>query len=279
MKIVLHSYSFRTYSLEAAFVNAQRFGWDGLELFLSDFDREHVEDDLPRCVALGGAYAMPIHCVDFWGDFINDDSRRVEESVRQTEREISACAQNGISLLNGAAGTLAGDPDDYQRNGSVRARDVHYDRATEALRHLGAVAARHGIRLSLETHMNTLHDTLTSLTRLLDRVGLDNVQACPDPANLFCIDATPRDPEALDMLAGRIGHFHTKNCTGLGGHFSFHTKLADGEIDLFQYIQKLADLGYDGGLCVDYCGQGDPHVVAEQDATYLRRCLDRLATS
>jgi len=52
MRIVMHSYTFRTYELEEAFRNARRFGWDGLELQPCHFDRDRIETELPAAVAL-----------------------------------------------------------------------------------------------------------------------------------------------------------------------------------------------------------------------------------
>ncbi len=280
MQLVMHSYTFRGYPLREAFANARRFGWDGIELQPCHFDRERIDTELPAAIELGHGFGIPIACVDFGGDFINDDPRIVEREVVAMEREIDACARAGIRLMNGGAGSLAVDKHDYGKNGSALATEAHYARAAEAFRHLGQRAARHGMTLVFEIHMNCIHDTIASTVRLLDLIGLDNVRANPDSGNMFATSTAEKDPETLDRLAGRIGYFHFKNCEALaGGGYNFSVKLADGHIDTYKWLAKLDALGYDGPVCVEYCGAGDPHPAAEQDQRYVRQCLAWIADS
>jgi len=276
MHVVMHSYTFRTYPLEEAFVNAQRFGWDGIELQPCHFNRDRIETELPAAIELGKGYGVPIRCVDFGGDFINDDPAVVEAAVEQVAREIEVCAGCGVRLMNGGVGSLTADAQDWGKNGSALAKDIHYARAADALKHVGAVAAKHGIRLVLEIHMNNLHDTIASTARLLDRVGLDSVMANPDPGNMFGTSTAEKDPEQLELLSGRIGYFHFKNCLAAGGAYDYSVKLADGHIDTYKWLAKLVALGYDDAVCIEYCGAGDPHVAAQEDLAYLRRLLEWL---
>lgn len=270
----MHSYTFRDYPLEAACENAARFDWDGLELQQAHFDQDALEHDLPRCKEIAGRHGIPIGCVDFSGDFINDDPKIVEHSVERVALNLAICAQHGVLLMNGFTGFLVTDPTDFGKNGSALATGVHYDRAAEALRHLAEVAGRHGVRLALEIHMNTIHDTVASTARLLDLVKSPHIVANPDPGNLFATSTAEKDADALDKLEGRIGYFHFKNCVERDGVYDFSVRLAEGHIDFFKYVQKLVQIGYNGPVCVEYCGAGDPHVAAEQDIQYLRRCLE-----
>jgi len=274
MDIVMHSYTFRTYPLREAFVYAQRFGWDGVELQPCHFDRDHIDTELPDAIALGQQYGVPIRCVDFGGDFINEDAGVVEAAVGRMENEIAVCAANGVRLMNGGAGSLTEEGNDYGQNGSALATEAHYERAAEAFRHLGALAAKHEITIVFEIHMNALHDTIASTARLLELIGADNVKANPDPGNMFATSTAERDPEALEQIAGRIGYFHFKNCEEIAGAYNYSVKLADGHIDACKWLSKLVSMGYDGPVCIEYCGAGDPHVAAEQDLAYLRRCLE-----
>ena len=49
--------------------------------------------------------------------------------------------------------------------------------------------------------------------------------------------------------------------------------LADGHIDTYKWLQKLRDLKYAGPICVEYCGEGDPHTAAKRDLRYLNDCM------
>lgn len=274
MQVVMHSYTFRTYGREEAFRCAKRFGWDGVELQPCHFDRAKIETELPDVVALGRSYDMPVACVDSGGDVIGDDPKAIEATVARVEHDLEVCAANGITLVNGGVGALRGDNPEYGANGSVLATDVHYARAADAYRHLGGVAARLGISIVFEIHMFSLHDTIASTARLLDEIGLDNVKANPDPGNMFSTSTAERNPEALKLLEGRIGYFHLKNCQALpGGQWNYSVTLDNGHIDLYKWVDVLLKLGFDGPICVEYCGAGDPHVAAEKDRQYVDRIL------
>jgi len=274
VQFVMHSYTFRAYSLREAFVNARRFGWDGIELQPCHFNRDRIETELPEAVALGQEYGVSILCVDSGGDFISENPKIIENEVRRMERDIDTCARCGVSLLNGGVGGLVADPGDFGKNGSALAKDVHYERAAEAMKYLGARAAKHGIRIVFEIHMNALVDTIASTARLLEMIALDNVQANPDCGNMFATSTAEKDPESLERLRGRIGYYHLKNCRTIGGGYDFSVRLADGHIDIYKWLEKIVSMGYDGAMCIEYCGAGDPRVAAKEDLQYARRSLE-----
>jgi 3-dehydroshikimate dehydratase len=275
-QFVMHSYTFRNYSLRHAYAAAQRFEWDAIELQRCHFDEADLENSLTAAIKLGGEFQIPVACVDFITDFINKERDIIDQNVRAVETMIRICADHGVPRLNGAIGTLGHHPTDYGKNGSALARGPHYERAAEALKAIGRRAAKHNMEIVLEIHMNTLHDTIKSTARLLDMVGLENVLANPDPGNMFSTSTAERDPEALDALKGRIGFVHLKNCAFRAGEYDYSVRLAEGHIDTFKWLRKLKTLGYKGPLCVEYCGEGDPHAAAKRDRRYLNDCLNLL---
>lgn len=269
-KFVMHSYTFRSYPVEEAFANAERFGWEGIELQPCHFARETIEQDVAYAMELSQKHDIPITCFDFGNDFINEDPKVIEHSVAVMENDIALCARHGIPIMNGGVGVLMQQDNDWGKNGSALATEQHYERAAEAFRHLGKVAARHNIRIVFEIHMNTIHDTISSMAKLLDLIGLDNVMANPDPGNMFGTSTAEKDASELEKLEGRIGYFHFKNCREHDGKYDYSVKLADGHIDLSKWVAQLVKMGYDEPVCVEYCGAGDPHVAAEKDIQYLR---------
>jgi len=269
----MHSYTFRAYSLKRAYGAAQRFGWDGIELQRCHFDEDDLETSLPKAIKLSDRYKIPVACVDFITDFINKDRELIDKNVRTVEKYVKICAKHGVKRLNGAVGTIGHHPTDFGKNGSTMARDAHFDRAAEALRCIGKRAAKHDIQIVIEIHMNTIHDTIATTARLLDKVGMDNVLANPDPGNMFSTSTAERDPDALDQLDGRIGYVHLKNCTFHAGEYDYSVRLADGHIDTFKWLKKFRDIGYRGPMCVEYCGEGDPHAAAKRDLRYLNDCI------
>lgn len=269
----MHSYTFRAYSLKHAYGAAKRFGWDAIELQRCHFDEADLTTSLTAALELGARSDVPVACVDFITDFINKERDVIDQNVRAVDEMIRICAAHGVKRLNGAIGTLGRHPTDFRKNGSALARDAHYERAAEALRCVGRRAAKHNMEIVIEIHMNTLHDTVASTARLLDLIGMDNVLANPDPGNMFSTCEADRNPDTLDRLDGRIGYVHLKNCALRAGEYDYSVRLADGHIDTYRWLLKLRDIDYAGPICVEYCGEGDPHTAAKRDIRYLNDCF------
>ncbi len=278
MDIILHSYTFRDYPLDEAVRAAQRFGYAGLELHQVHFNPSYIEDELPRCQKLAKAQGVPIACVDFKADLVQADAAAANEAANQLKRCIEACSKRGVPRMNGFTGFLVGpQPGDFARNGSAIATEAQYARCAELLDGVAGVAEGLGIALTLEIHMNTIHDTVASTLRLLDLVGSRALLANPDPGNMFATCAEDRKPAALDPLARRVGYFHLKNCRQRHDGFDYSVPLAEGDIDMYRMLQRFPVLGYTGPVCIEYVGNGDPHVRAEADIRYVKNCLEWLS--
>jgi 3-dehydroshikimate dehydratase len=277
VELFLHSYSFRYYPLDHVFAIARESGWDGIELVTWHYDQERVEEELDDAVALGARHGVQVRCVDYIGSFTDDDPDLRAHSLQVVERVIRACARHGISLVNGWAGALVRDPADWRRNGSAAASSSHYELAADAYRRLGRVASEHGVRVAVETHPAAVHDTVAATARMLAMVPDPAVVANPDPGNTYILGEAERDPAILDTLAGRIGYFHMKNCLPGDGQPNFTVDTAHGYIDNVAWMTKLTELGGVPALCVEYCGEGDPHPVIAAAPAYVRRCLDLAA--
>jgi sugar phosphate isomerase/epimerase len=273
MKLVLHSYTFRRYPLTHVFAVAGRYGWDGIELVHFHFDPGRVEDEVAAAVALGARYGVGVHCVGYTGGFVSDDPDERAGSLALARRTLDACAANGVGMMNGWAGTLECDPGDWRRNGSAMATDVHYDRAVEAYRELGALAATRGVTVGVEVYPGSVHDTVANTAHLLDLVDHPSVVATADPGNAWIISAADHDADVLDQLAGRLGYFHLKNLRPDRGVADFNVDTAEGVIDNFAYITKARQLGVPA-MAVEYCGTGDPHPPIARARRYI---LDTLA--
>ena len=277
MKVIMHSYTFRTYPLERALKKAAEYGWDGIELQPVHFNVQKVEEELPRVIELASKYGVDIYVIDFPGNFIGDDEAKRRESIDFVKKMITVVRNYGIQVMNGGVGGLVGpDPRDYGKNGSAMATDVHYQRAADALREIGKVAEGDGVTITLEIHMNTLHDTAKSTLRLLEMVGSPAVTANPDPGNMYSTGHAEKGAAFIETLKGRIGHFHLKNCYLHAGQYNYSVLLEHGHIDNFKIVEKLKEIGYKGAVTIEYCGLGDPNVAARQDLAYLRSILNEL---
>lgn len=274
MDIILHSYTFRDYPLEEALRSAKEFGYSGVELHQIHFNPTYMDEELARCLKLAKTHGVPIACVDFKTDLIQADTNAANEAANLLKRGIEACAKRGIKRMNGFTGFLVGpQPSDFGLNGSALATPELYAQCAERLDLISEVAEEHGVLLTLEIHMNTIHDTVASTLRLLNLVGSPALLANPDPGNMYATSADDRKPAALEPLARRIGYFHLKNCRQRNTAFDYSTPLAEGDIDYCRVLERLPALGYTGPLCIEYVGNGDPHVRAEADIRYLKQTL------
>ena len=273
MHIFLHSYTFRERPLEEAFQAAREFGYDGLELSRAHFDETRLQEELSEAIRLGARYGVPITCVDFAADLINEDAGVVEQSAALLEQNIAICAEHDVRLMNGYVGTLMRVPEDFSNNGSALATDAHYERAAAALRGLGDAAGKCDLRLALEIHMNTIHDTIASMRRLLDRTASDCLVATPDPGNMYATNAPDCEPGALDLLKEKIGYFHFKNCRKTDATYDYSVTLEEGDIDMLPYLHKLDQFGYNGPVCIEHVGTGDPRDFAQRDLAFFQELL------
>ncbi|MEW6355732.1 MAG: sugar phosphate isomerase/epimerase [Planctomycetota bacterium] len=278
MRLCMHSYTFRAYPLDRALKKSAQYGWDGLELNGKHFDAANLKTSLDEIIEKAAKHGVDITVIDFPGNFIQDDRDAAKRSVEQIAHWISLVRNYGIQIMNGGVGSLVGEnPRDYGRNGSALATDEHYERAASALRQLGAQAESEGVTLTLEIHMNTLHDTAASTLKLLNMVGSRAVLANPDPGNMYATSTAEDGVQAISTLAGRIGLAHLKNCVNVNGAYNYSTLLESGDIDFFKVLDALKKTGYDGPITIEYCGLGDPNVAAARDIVYARSVLNELS--
>jgi sugar phosphate isomerase/epimerase len=271
MQYIMHSYTMRDFPVEEAFAHASRCGYDGIEMQRIHFNEHYLENEMPKLSALSKENNLPIHCIGFTGSMISDDLHEIEETLSLVEKNIRICGEHAIPLMNGFTGMLVGEnPDNWGANGSALANDVHVDRCVKALKHLSSVAGDAGVTLTLEIHMNTIHDTIASTGRLLDLVDSPHLLANPDPGNMFATSTAEKEPDALRALKGRIGYFHFKNCRLNGNEFDYSAFLADGDIDIPGYVNAMKESGYSGPVCIEYVGSRDMKESAKADLAFLK---------
>jgi len=271
MKTIMHSYTMRDFSVEEAFAHAALCGYDGIEMQRVHFNENYLESEITTLNALSEEHRVPIHCIGFTGSILSDDSKEIEETMALVEKNIRLCGEHSIPIMNGFTGMLTSDtPDDWGTNGSAIAEQRHFDRCVEGLRHLTGVAEEAGVTLTLEIHMNTIHDTVSSTLALLEAVDSPRLLANPDPGNMFATSPAEQDPNALDALKGRIGYFHFKNCRLNEGTYDYSPFLGDGDIDIAAYLNAMYESEYSGPVCIEYVGDGDARESAKADLAYLK---------
>lgn len=272
-KIYLNSFNYRKYSLERAMRRAHEYGYDGVEIWSGHFKLETVEQTLQEAQRLGREIGIGAPVLNLSGNVIGDDPDERRARVRRLVEMIQRCPAYGVELINGYAGSLIVDRTNWAKNGSAAATEEHYQRAIEAYQVLGPAAERAGITISLEVHMNTIHDTAASAVRLLDAIGSPAVRANLDPGNMWGVRTSEHPVDAVPILGERIAFVHFKNARrvsylDVGVDYDFTLK--DGELDYYAIVSALVRSGFEGPYGLEWSGSGDPSVPSREDIEYLR---------
>ncbi len=282
MRTVLHSYSFRSYPLDHVLKVARAGSWPAIELSCWHFETGAATHNIREALQAARHSQVPVHCVGYWGDFVTPDETARRQSIDRACRTAEACAEYGVGLMNGSGCWLVSDPAagpgrDWRGNGSSIAADEHYARGAAAYRELAEYAAGHGVQIAVEVHPNTIHDTVRATARLLDLAGHDNIVVTIDPSNAAALSAEDTDPAITAELAGRIGYFHLKNCVIRDGSAEFEMDASTGVVDNYRWLEWATRSARVPAICVEYCGEGDPHPQLDASRRYLDATLGRIA--
>jgi sugar phosphate isomerase/epimerase len=273
-EIYLNSYNYRGYPFARALYKAREFGYDGVELWAGHYQVDTVEETLREAQRLGRLLHIGVPVLNLSGNVIDDDLAERAGRVRRLREIVERCPDLGVSIVNGYAGSLIVDRADWGKNGSAAATAEHYARAVEAYYELGGAAQRAGVVLTLEIHMNTIHDTAASAVRLLDAIGSPAVRANFDAGNMYGTRTAEPVLDAIRLLGERIAFAHVKNARGDAARtpagIDYHWDLAHGDLDYFAIVSALAEAGFHGPYGIEYSGAGDRSVPSRDDLRYLR---------
>jgi sugar phosphate isomerase/epimerase len=284
MRTVLHTYGLREYPLRQVLQTAAADGWTAVELSSWHIDpkfrRRHVRRSLATAAEFGRRHGVEIYSAGYWAVFTSPDARNRQRWVERVCLLIDACAEHGVTLVNGAGGWLVRDGDwdqDWRRNGSALAGPEELRWVADCYRQVAAYGARRGVRVAVEVHPNTVHDTVAATARLLDVIDHDNVWVALDPANAAALSEADRHPAVIDLVADKVVCYHLKNCRIRPGRSDFTVDTADGDLDNHAWLARLTRMPQVTGVCVEYCGDGDPYPRLAAARRYLDDTLRRIA--
>jgi sugar phosphate isomerase/epimerase len=279
-QVILNSFNYRKYSLERAMRRAKSYGYDGVEIWSGHFKLETIEHDLQEAQRLSRQIGIGTPVLNLSGNVIGDDDDERRSRTARIVEVIRRCPEYGVSLINGYAGSIIVDRGNWANNGSAAARAAHYERAAEAYRIFGAEAERAGVTITLEVHMNTIHDTAASAVKLLEMIGSPAVRANLDPGNMWGVRTAEHPVEAVSILGDRIAFVHFKNArrvTYIPVGVDYDYTLKDGEIDFYAVVSALVRAGFTGPYGLEWSGSGDPSIPSREDIAYLKGLLEDVA--
>jgi sugar phosphate isomerase/epimerase len=156
----------------------------------------------------------------------------------QLEQLIDCGARLGMEALKIFPGRVA----------SAEADEGVWARSVERLQWLARELAGRQALLTMETHGNTLCDTLDSSLRLLGELaGHSNAGICFQP---YADDDTEAAMAVFDALRERVLHLHLQNRSRAE---RATTLLAEGDwTDYGRFLPHVRDSGFDGLCCLEF---------------------------
>lgn len=231
----------------------RRLGFDGAEICVEKkdwswvpFDDELVAAVREQVTRLGlGPCSFSLH-----QDYIYDDRlyRETERAIRWT-REIGA----DVFVFSGTK----------KRTGDR----AEWERMIERTRGLVAVAAECDVVMAEEFEPGFIVGSTADLLRLFEEIPSPYLAANLDLGHVFLCDSDPL--YSIAQLGAKIVHCHVENMRA-GVHD--HLLPQEGDMDLGAYLEALADVGFRGGLALDFY-KYDYEALAPEAIAYLRNLI------
>jgi 3-dehydroshikimate dehydratase len=263
-KILMHTWTFRTYPVEGALRAAAKWGYDGIELWTGGHygvdglieKKDHVARALKDC-------GISMTAVTFGSPATSRKAEERKAGLAKFRKLMGALKDLGVNIIN----TSPGAPP------SKQATEEDYKLASEYLSEIGDYLKGEDLTLAFEIHMGVLTDTATSTVKLLKLIGNRKMVANWDPGNMYATEGAERPAEAFQIVKDHMGYMHVKNCKKIGGEYVWSCAVEEGDLDFNAIFSMLRGANYEGPLCIEYSGLGDPNVVASKDIRYVRGLL------
>ncbi|MGG3890723.1 sugar phosphate isomerase/epimerase family protein [Metabacillus fastidiosus] len=199
MKLSLCTISFRhqLISFEEIVQFSHDNHFDGIELWGIHAKNLYQEKERDKYVSLLKKYGLEISMIS---DYLDISQTENMESTLFKMKELS-----DIALYFGAKRirTFAGQKPSEQVNKDERRRYISH------LRNLCDICKENGLFLLVETHPNTLADSLTSTVRLIEEVNHDALKINLDFLHLW--ENGDHPVECFKKLEPFVQHYHLKN--------------------------------------------------------------------
>jgi D-psicose/D-tagatose/L-ribulose 3-epimerase len=237
----------------AGLERAKEIGFESVDLFigydpadLSSGERRALRREMEEVGLLPWALlCTPLGLTDF-----NDSVR--DYHIARAKRVLDLAEELG-------AGSVMLCPGEYVFQGELLPREWEWARLVEAVREVGEHAASRRIEIAVELlpFRYAFINSLDSMVRLLEEVGLVGVTAAIDISHLWLQRI---EPSEIARLGQRIGQVHIADCDGV-----HHGDLPAGRgtTPFVPYLVALRDAGYDGAASVELEFPPDPSQMLE----------------
>jgi sugar phosphate isomerase/epimerase len=230
---------------------AKEIGFDTYDVFEDPLDLTDGEcEEIKRTTEEVGLPVRSVVCVAFGIVDFNPSVRSF------TLDRIKAYVDQGAFL--GARNVLL-VVGEYYWDGEVFPREAIWDMAKEMVKEAGEYAQSKGLEivLELEPFDTALLKDIDELVRFVSEIDHAAVRANADISHLHLSNASFDD---VKKLKGLIGHIHLSDCDG-----KVHGDLPAGHgvTPIKEYLQAIADTGYDGTVSIELEYSPDPAKIVE----------------
>ena len=237
----------------AGFERAREIGFESVDLFIG-YDPADLSSEQRRAlrgeIEEAGLDPWALLCTPLGLADFNDSVRSFH--IARAKRVLDLAGDVG-------AGSVMLCPGEYVFQGELLPREWEWARLVGAVREIGEHAAARRIEIAVELlpFRFAFINSLDSMVRLLDEVGLEGVTAAIDISHLWLQRIEPGE---IARLRGRIGQVHIADCDGV-----HHGDLpaGTGTTPFVPYLVALRDAGYAGTASVELEFPPDPSLMLE----------------
>ena len=229
----------------------KRIGFDTIDVLTDPLDIDQAERDVIRTTARDlGLPIKSLCCVAVGLIDLFPSVRRFH--VERVKRYLDLCKEYGADNLLLVLG-------EYIWDRQVVPGAEQWAYAVENTRAVGEYAASLGLEIAieLEPFKLSLVNSVDTMLRFLDDVGLPNVLANCDISHLHLVRAPVDD---VARLKGRIAHVHLSDCDG-----NVHGDLPPGRgiTPVKDYLRAIRDTGFDRTVSIELEFSPQPERIVE----------------
>lgn len=228
---------------------ARRIGFESLDLFVGFDPGKISKAERDAYVALNQSAGLPIISLVCTCLGLSDFNQAIRDYHIERARNVVDLARAFPTVRN-----LCFVPGEYMFQKKLIPPKGEWDLVVDATQQVGRHAASRGIELAIELlpFEFCFINSLDTMERFLDEVGLENVKACVDISHFWLMRIPPAE---LRRLNRRIAHVHMSDCDGIN-----HGDMPPGRgnTPFADYLSAIRDAGFSGAVSIELEFPPDP---------------------
>jgi len=250
-----------------------KLGYDAIEIWGRHL--KGYETSLRKIREILEKRKIKVSMISPYFDFTNN-RRSWIKSIEEAKRMITFAVELESPLIRCFTGQI----------GSEYVTDRQWENGVEGIKHFAELAKEEGITIAIETHPNTLADTISSTLKLIEEVNMENVKINLDIYNIW--EQEQKSPlEIIEALYPHTVYIHTKNADlkeGRVNQFNYVMdkdrelsavrSLKEGDLDYNIILKELLRREYNGYIAVEcFDTQRSPLWIAEEDILFIKEII------